>query len=340
MRSMAAREHVDEEPGPVKTRPEPVLKVRPRVDRRARRGRLGCPGRVVASVSVQASGRVRGAAAHGVLRVQRAGRSRWSGEPRSGVSRLRRPRGGPRGGGRGAPPWRQPVRARPRRGAAPPGHRRARAPLPRPWLRPRDGGGRHLWRHGGDLRRGAGPGGPRGRGGCVPARVRLVRRERGHGGRRAASGDAAPTGCGPCAVVVRPRRARGGLRPADPGAAAEHSAQSHGQGLHPRRAGAGRRARRALERGRSRRRGLRAPGVRRRGASLPGDAPGDGGAHPHGQQRGEDLRPHRLEGGLGHGSPRAEGRGAPGAPVRHLRRADAAPARGGRGAATSRLLLR
>ncbi len=56
------------------------------------------------------------------------------------------------------------------------------------------------------------------------------------------------------------------------------------------------------------------------------DAPRDGRAHPHRQQRGEDVRLHRLEGGLGDGPARAAGRSAPGAPVRDVRRADAAAA--------------
>ena len=68
--------------------------------------------------------------------------------------------------------------------------------------------------------------------------------------------------------ALRPRRAARRVRPAHPAGAAQLTAQPDRQGLHPRRAGADRRAVPGARRVRGHRRGLRAPRLHRRGRAA------------------------------------------------------------------------
>ena len=148
-------------------------------------------------------------------------------------------------------------------------------------------------RHRGHHRRRAGPVRRRRRGGGVRAVLRLVRRRRSPWPGPSAGG--APRAA---RLVVRSGAAGGGGDAAHPADPAQHAAQPDRQGLLPVRAGGRRRGLpRARPAGRDRR-GLRAPGLR--GPPRPAvHAAGHGRADPHGVERGQDLRLHRLEGGLG-----------------------------------------
>ena len=176
------------------------------------------------------------------------------------------------------------------------GDRGAPAALRRADLRPRHRGAGHRRRHRGAGRGAARAAGHRRRGRAVRADVRLLRRRHRHGRWRRPARSAPPAGRRRRAVDVRPGRAAGRDHPAHQAAAAQHPAQPHRQGVHPRRAGPARRA---------------TPSTHDllvltdevyehlvfSGARAPVDRhpARDAGAHARRQQRGQDLQRHRLE---------------------------------------------
>ena len=123
---------------------------------------------------------------------------------------------------------------------------------------------------------------------------------------------------------------------ADAARPAQHAAQPDGQGLHPRRARARRRAGARARRLGRHRRGLRAPRLRRRRARPHRDAARHGGADHHDLLGRQDVLGDGLEGRLADRAGRGGGRRSHRQAVPHLRRLGAVPAGRGPRARTRR----